>query len=85
MSCATSSRFGVATVATGSAGFPAGLEDCHVGAVTGRAYVGIDCGEDGGSSFVGHSPSFEEFPFVLDESFHFLPQIAVAIPRVPYS
>ena len=31
-------------VATGTAGFPVGLEDCHVGAVTGRAYVGIDCG-----------------------------------------
>ncbi len=58
-------------VATGSAGFPVGLEDCHVGAVTGRAYVGIDCGEGDGSSFVGHAPSFEEFPFVLDESFPF--------------
>ena len=58
-------------VATGSAGFPVGLEDCHVGAVTGRAYVGIDCGEGGESSFVGHAPSFEEFPFVLDESFPF--------------
>jgi hypothetical protein len=58
-------------VATGSAGFPVGLEDCHVGAVTGRAFVGIDCGEGGGGSFVGHAPSFEEFPFVLDESFPF--------------
>jgi hypothetical protein len=58
-------------VATGAAGFPVGLEGCHVGAVTGRAYVGIDCGDDGGSSFVGHAPSFEEFPFVLDESFPF--------------
>lgn len=58
-------------VATGSAGFPVGLEDCHVGAVTGRAYVGIDCGDGGGSSFVGHAPSFEEFPFILDESFPF--------------
>ena len=58
-------------VSTGAAGFPVGLEDCHVGAVTGRAYVGIDCGEGGGSSFVGHAPSFEEFPFVLDESFPF--------------
>jgi hypothetical protein len=57
-------------VAAGSAGFPVGLEDCHVGAVTGRAYVGIDCGE-GDSSVVGHAPSFEEFPFVLDESFPF--------------
>jgi hypothetical protein len=58
-------------VATGSAGFPVGLEDCHVGAVTGRVYVGVGCGDSGGSSFVGHAPSFEEFPFVLDENFPF--------------
>ena len=58
-------------VATGSAGFPVGLEDCHMGAVTGRAYVDVDCGDSGGSSFVGHGPSFEEFPFVLDENFPF--------------
>jgi hypothetical protein len=58
-------------VATGSAGFPVGLADCHVGAVTGRAYVGIGCGEGGDSSFVGHAPSFEEFPFVLEEGFPF--------------
>ncbi len=65
--------FGTGNVhaATGSAGFPVGLEDCHVGAVTGRAYVGIDCDEGGESSFVGHAPSFDEFPFVLDESFPF--------------
>jgi hypothetical protein len=56
-------------VSTGSTGFPVGLGDCHVGAVTGRAYVGIDCGD--GSSFVGHAPSFEEFPFVVDEGFPF--------------
>jgi hypothetical protein len=58
-------------VATGSAGFPVGLEDCHVGAVTGRAYVGVDCGEGTGNLVVGHAPSFEEFPFVLEESFPF--------------
>jgi len=58
-------------VATGSAGFPVGLEDCHVGAVTGRAYVGVDCGDGTGDLFVGHAPSFEEFPFVLEESFPF--------------
>ena len=52
-------------------GFPIGLEDCHVGAVTGRAYVGIDCGEGSGSSFVGHAPSFEAFPFVPEENFPF--------------
>jgi hypothetical protein len=56
-------------VSTGSAGFPTGLENCHVGAVTGRAFVGINCGD--GSSFVGHAPSFEEFPFVVDEGFPF--------------
>ena len=43
-----------------------------MGAVTGRAYVGIDCGEGSDSSFVGHAPSFEEFPFVLDEGFPFV-------------
>jgi hypothetical protein len=58
-------------VATGSAGFPVGLEDCHVGAVTGRAYVGINCGNGSGNSLVGHAPSFDETPFVLDESFPF--------------
>jgi hypothetical protein len=58
-------------VATGAAGFPVGLSDCHVGAVTGRAYVGINCGDSGGSSFVGHALSFEEFPFVIDENFPF--------------
>jgi hypothetical protein len=65
--------FGTGTVhvATGAAGFPVGLEDCHVGAVTGRAYVGIDCGDDTGNLVVGHAPSFEEFPFVLEENFPF--------------
>jgi hypothetical protein len=61
---------GSVQVSTGTAGFPVGLEDCHVGAVTGRVYVGIDCG-DGRGSFVGHAPSFEEFPFVPNESFPF--------------
>jgi hypothetical protein len=58
-------------VATGPAGFPVGLEDCHVGAVTGRAYVGVDCGDDNGSTVVGHAPSFEAFPFVVEENFPF--------------
>jgi len=58
-------------VSTGSAGFPVGLENCHVGAVTGRAYVGVDCDGGDGSMFVGHAPSFEDFPFVLDENFPF--------------
>ena len=67
-------------VSAGSAGFPVGLEDCHVGAVTGRAYVGVDCGEGDGSSFVGHAPSFQEFPFVLDESFPFDQESVFADP-----
>ena len=50
---------------------PIGLAECHVGAVTGRAYVGLDCGEDEESSFVGHAPSFESFPFVLEAEFPF--------------
>ena len=50
---------------------PIGLADCHVGAVTGRAYVGLECGEDEGSSFVGHAPSFEAFPFALEAEFPF--------------
>jgi hypothetical protein len=58
-------------VSTGRAGFPVGLEDCHVGAVTGRAYVGVDCDGGDGSMVVGHAPSFEDFPFVLDENFPF--------------
>jgi hypothetical protein len=56
-------------VTAGMSGIPVGLENCHVGAVTGRAYVGIDCGE--GNSFVGHAPTFENFPFVLDDNFPF--------------
>jgi hypothetical protein len=58
-------------VATGSGGFPVGLENCHVGAVTGRAYVGVNCGDGNGSMFVGHAPSFGDFPFVVDENFPF--------------
>jgi hypothetical protein len=58
-------------VNAGSAEFPAGLADCHVGAVTGRAYVGIDCGEGGDDSFVGHAPTFEDFPFVVVGDFPF--------------
>lgn len=56
-------------VAAGPAGFPAGLESCHVGAVTGRAYVGIDCEEHG--SIVGHAPLFDEFPFGVQGEFPF--------------
>lgn len=60
-------------VSTGAATFPPGLANCHVGAVTGRAYVGVDCGEGGtgNDSFVGHAPSFNDFPFVVDPGFPF--------------
>lgn len=61
---------GQVMVSTASGDFPPGLDECHVGAVTGRAYVGIDC-DDEGSSFVGHAPTFEDFPFVTDEDFPF--------------
>jgi len=72
--------FGTGTVhvSTGSTPFPVGLEGCHVGAVTGRAYVGVDCGD--GSSFVGQAPSFEEFPFVVDEGFPFNRESVFAAP-----
>jgi hypothetical protein len=56
-------------VSAGQFGFPVGLESCHVGAVTGRAYVGLRC--DGGDSMVGHAPSFSDFPFVPAASFPF--------------
>ena len=53
----------------GHSGVPVGVEGCHVGAVTGRAYAAIDCGE--GATFVGHAPTFQDFPFVLEASFPF--------------
>jgi hypothetical protein len=72
-------------VATGQAGFPVGLEDCHVGAVTGRAYVGIDCGESGEASFVGHAPSFNDFPFVLEDTFPFDPDAELLQDGFPFA
>jgi hypothetical protein len=69
-------------VATGSDGFPVALNDCHVGAVTGRAYVGVDCGDGNGSSFVGHALSFDQFPFVVDENFPFDRESVFAEPAV---
>ena len=56
-------------VSAGRFGFPVGLESCHVGAVTGRAYVGLGC--DGGNDMVGHARSFNDFPFVPAASFPF--------------
>lgn len=61
---------GQVLVSTAAGDFPPGIDECHVGAVTGRAYVGIDCDEEG-TSFVGHAPTFEDFPFVTDENFPF--------------
>jgi hypothetical protein len=57
-------------VAAGSEAFPEGLANCHVGAVTGRAYVGIGCGETD-DSFVGQASSFTDFPFVVEQPFPF--------------
>lgn len=61
---------GLVRVSAGRFGFPVGLNDCHVGAVTGRAYVGINCGDEE-RDVVGHAPSFEDFPFVLEAEFPF--------------
>ena len=72
-------------VNTGSADFPVGLSDCHVGAVTGRAYVGIDCGEEGDASFVGHAPTFQDFPFVVEGEFPFDDRdVALDDPGFPF-
>lgn len=71
-------------VSAGRNGFPLGLEPCHVGAVTGRAYVGIKCGEDG-ESVVGHAANFQDFPWVVDPGFPFQPGEAVATdPNFPF-
>jgi hypothetical protein len=56
-------------VSAGRFGFPVGLESCHVGAVTGRAYVGLKCGDS--ADAVGIAPSFQDFPFVPQASFPF--------------
>lgn len=71
-------------VSAGRNGFPLGLEPCHVGAVTGRAYVGIKCGENG-DSVVGHAANFQDFPWVVDPGFPFQPGEAVATdPNFPF-
>jgi len=64
-------------------GFPVGLESCDVGVVTGRAYVGVKCGEEGGQ-FVGHS-TYENFPWVIDPGFPFEPGADVVTdPSFPF-
>jgi hypothetical protein len=56
-------------VAAGHPEFPVGLASCHVGTITGRAYVGVDC--PNGDSVVGFAPSLNDFPFILEADFPF--------------
>jgi hypothetical protein len=56
-------------VAAGHPEFPVGLVSCHVGTITGRAYVGVDC--PNGDSVVGFAPSLNDFPFILNPDFPF--------------
>ncbi len=56
-------------VAAGLPEFPVGLVSCHVGTITGRAYVGVDC--PNGDSVVGFAPSLNDFPFILNPDFPF--------------
>lgn len=65
-------------------GVPVGLEPCEVGVVTGRAYVGIKCGEDGARA-VGHASGDDDFPWVVDPGFPFQPGAAVVTdPSFPF-
>jgi hypothetical protein len=64
-------------------GFPVGLEPCEVGVVTGRAYVGVNCGE-GSGPVVGHS-TYQDFPWVIDPGFPFEPGADVVTdPSFPF-
>jgi hypothetical protein len=64
-------------------GFPVGLEPCEVGVVSGRAYVGVNCGEDS-SPVVGHS-TYDNFPWVIDPGFPFEPGADVVTdPSFPF-
>lgn len=64
-------------------GFPVGLEPCEVGVVTGRAYAGVKCGEDG-RPVVGHS-TYQDFPWVIDPGFPFEPGADVVTdPSFPF-
>ncbi|MCA9863903.1 MAG: hypothetical protein KC432_12815 [Thermomicrobiales bacterium] len=64
-------------------GFPVGLEPCEVGAVTGRAYVGVKCGDDR-DPIVGHS-TYDGFPWVIDPGFPFEPGADVVTdPSFPF-
>ena len=64
-------------------GYPVGLEPCEVGVVSGRAYVGVNCG-DGSSPVVGHS-TYDNFPWVIDPGFPFEPGADVVTdPSFPF-
>lgn len=64
-------------------GFPVGLEPCAVGVVSGRAYVGVNCGDHSGP-VVGHS-TYDNFPWVIDPGFPFQPGADVVTdPSFPF-
>lgn len=64
-------------------GYPVGLEPCAVGVVSGRAYVGVKCGEKS-SPVVGHS-TYDNFPWVIDPGFPFEPGADVVTdPSFPF-
>ena len=64
-------------------GFPVGLEPCEVGVVSGRAYVGVNCGDED-APVVGHS-TYENFPWVIDPGFPFEPGADVVTdPSFPF-
>lgn len=64
-------------------GYPVGLEPCEVGVVSGRAYVGVNCGDET-SPVVGHS-TYENFPWVIDPGFPFEPGADVVTdPSFPF-
>jgi hypothetical protein len=64
-------------------GYPVGLEPCAVGVVSGRAYVGVHCGDQSGP-VVGHS-TYDNFPWVIDPGFPFEPGADVVTdPSFPF-
>ena len=64
-------------------GFPVGLEPCAVGVVSGRAYVGVKCGDES-RPVVGHS-TYDNFPWVIDPGFPFEPGADVVTdPSFPF-
>lgn len=70
-------------VSNSSRGYPVGLEPCEVGVVTGRAYVGVKCGDEK-RPVVGHATN-GDFPWVVDPGFPFEPGVAVVTdPSFPF-